>query len=245
MLTLVFSARVSSRNPAAPTLPALNLGNQTGSSGTYNLNGGVLAIAGLSQGGGAAAFNFGGGTLEATGPFSTGLPMTLTGSGGNATVDANGYAVTFSGNLSGPGGLVETGSGELMLSGTDTYSGGTTVSGGTLDITAASALPSNGFVTIFGGGRLVLGSGAGIGSLLAASSPIGSEAVALNAAASAPPTISEYENTSGDLATVGSDPTLPAGGTAAVVPEPGAIVLLGVGAIGLLAYAWRRRGAKA
>ena len=109
--------------------------------------------------------------------------MAITGSGGNATVDANGNAVTFSGNLSGPGGLVETGSGELTLSGTDTYTGGTTISGGTLDIASPSALSGSGLVTIGSGGRLVLGSGAGIGALLAASPPIASNPVALIAAA--------------------------------------------------------------
>ena len=67
---------------------------------------------------------------------------------------------------------------QLTLSGTNTYTGGTTISGGTLDIAAPSALSGSGLVTIGGGGRLVLGSGAGIGALLAASSPVSSGAVA-------------------------------------------------------------------
>ena len=71
-----------------------------------------------------------------------------------------------------------SGNGELILTGANTYSGGTTISAGTLDIAAASALPGSGLVAISGGGRLVLGSGSGIGALLAASSPAGSDAVA-------------------------------------------------------------------
>ena len=94
---------------------SLCLAYTSGSSGTYNLNGGVLSIAALSQGNGAAAFNFGGGTLQAAGQFSTTVAMTLTGSGGNATVNTSGYAVTFSGNLSGPAGLVKTGNNALTL----------------------------------------------------------------------------------------------------------------------------------
>ena len=64
-----------------------------------------------------------------------------------------------------------TGDGELILSGENTYSGGTTVSGGTLDIASPSALPSSGLVTIHSGGRLVLGSGSGLGPLVQPEDP--------------------------------------------------------------------------
>ena len=37
--------------------------------------------------------------------------MTLTGNGGNATVNSNGHAVTLSGTLSGTGGLTKSGAG--------------------------------------------------------------------------------------------------------------------------------------
>ena len=59
-----------------------------------------------------------------------------------------------------------SGGGELILSGADTYTGGTNVSAATLAITSASALSSTGVVTISGGGQLVLGSGSGIGAPL-------------------------------------------------------------------------------
>ena len=70
---------------------------ESGGSGTYNLNGGTLILSALSSGSGTAAFNFGGGTLQAGGSFTTTVPMTLTGSGGNATVDTAGNTVTLSG----------------------------------------------------------------------------------------------------------------------------------------------------
>jgi T5SS/PEP-CTERM-associated repeat protein/autotransporter-associated beta strand protein len=117
----------------------LYLGYNTGNTCTYNLNGGVLALSALSGGSGTAAFNFGGGTLKAGAAFSTSLPMTLSGIGGNANVDTAGYAVTLSGRLSGPGGLNKLGSSTLMLSGNNTYDGPTTVSAGTLQINNASS----------------------------------------------------------------------------------------------------------
>jgi len=99
--------------------------------GVYNLNGGILALHGLYCGSGAAPFSFGGGTLRADAGFSSYLPMTLTGNGGNATVNTNGHAVSLTGTLSGVGGLAKTGSGTLTLYAAN-YSGTTTVAGGTL-----------------------------------------------------------------------------------------------------------------
>ena len=69
--------------------------------------------------------------------------MTLTGSGGNATVDTAGYTVTLSGSLSGPGGLTKTDSGTLVLAATNTYTGDTLISGGTLQLTNAKALQNS------------------------------------------------------------------------------------------------------
>ncbi len=63
--------------------------------------------------------------------------MTLTGSGGNATVDTAGYTATFAGALSGPGGLTKTDSGTLVLSAMNTYTGPTAVNGGILSLTGS------------------------------------------------------------------------------------------------------------
>ncbi len=129
---------------------ALCLALASGSDGTYNLNGGVLSVAGLSQGNGTAAFNFGGGTLEARASFDTSVAMTLTGNGGNAIVDTSAYQMSLSGELSGPGGLVKTGSGQLNLAHANTYEGGTTLVAGTLSLWDPSALGTGG-VTVHGG----------------------------------------------------------------------------------------------
>jgi T5SS/PEP-CTERM-associated repeat protein/autotransporter-associated beta strand protein len=114
---------------------ALQLGQSYYGNATYHLSGGTLILKALDVGSGTAAFNFGGGILQASGAFSSSLPMTLTGIGGNATVNTNSYDVTLSGVLSGTGGLNKSGNGTLTLSAKETYSGDTTINGGTLAIT--------------------------------------------------------------------------------------------------------------
>ena len=136
----------------------------------------------------------------------------------------------------------------MILSGTSSYTGGTTVSGGTLEVTASKALASSGLMTISNGGRLVLGSGAGIGALISASSPISSGEVALSAAASVA-SIGGSEGATENMATLGGAPAISqgvagsavGGSAAAAVPEPGTIALLILGAIcGLGAWLKRR-----
>ena len=71
---------------------------------------------------------------------------------GTATLTVDGPdANTIGGNISGTGALVKLGSGALVLGGTNTYSGGTTVSAGRLIGTTASlqgAIVNNGDVTV-------------------------------------------------------------------------------------------------
>ena len=126
-----------------------------GDSSTYNLNGGLLILSSLSQHSNAAVFNFTGGTLRAGNGFSTSMPMTLGTSGGGAVLDTAGFAVSLSGPLSGPGSLAKIGSGKLVLSGSNTYTGGTAVSAGTLLLTSNSALPDGTSLNIRAGGTLI------------------------------------------------------------------------------------------
>jgi autotransporter-associated beta strand protein len=54
--------------------------------------------------------------------------------GGKISIDANNSSTTFSGTISGSGQVEKIGSGTLLLSGSNTYSGITTISSGTLQI---------------------------------------------------------------------------------------------------------------
>ena len=54
--------------------------------------------------------------------------------------------------------LTKSGSGTLTLSSSNSYMGGTTVTGGTLIITNANALPPGGVLSITGSGTVILGS---------------------------------------------------------------------------------------
>ena len=75
--------------------------------------------------------------------------MTLGTSGGGATFDAAGFAVTLSGSLSGPGSLTKVDSGTLTLAAINTYAGPTTVNGGVLSLTGS--LNSSSALAVEGG----------------------------------------------------------------------------------------------
>ena len=125
----------------ANTASSLSLGYNSTGTGTYNLNGGTLAVNNLVRGSGTAAFNFGGGTLLVNSAFTTTMPIALTGIGGNANVNLTSYnAVSLAGVLSGPGGLNKLGGGTLTLAAANTFAGNTTIAGGAITLAAAAAL---------------------------------------------------------------------------------------------------------
>lgn len=152
---------------------------------TYNgpttVDAGTLQIsstANLGSGGsGGLIFDGGGaGVLDITGgaAFNSAMPVTLN---KNGTIQQDDLAlVTLSGSISGSGTLIKNDSGTLVLSGTNNYSGGTTVTGGVLEFVGAAATP---------GGNLSVGNDlAAFGSVISAdASP--SAASALPAASGA------------------------------------------------------------
>jgi autotransporter-associated beta strand protein len=79
----------------------------------------------------------------------------------NATFDVeNGDTLTIAGGVGGTGGVTKNGGGVLVLSGSNTYSGATTVNSGTLNAANANALGTNASVTVHGGSLLVSADGA-------------------------------------------------------------------------------------
>ena len=107
-----------------------------------------------------------GGSLQAGGSSLSASRDILFGTGGGK-IDVNGYTVTVPGSISGSGGLnvvssfvpggglSPQGAGTLLLTGTNSYSGGATISAGTLTAVSTAALP--GYAVA---GSVYVGSGA-------------------------------------------------------------------------------------
>ncbi len=74
--------------------------------------------------------------------------------------DTQQYTVTFSGTISGPGGLTKYGTGTLVLAGSNTISGLTNISQGTLQLSNSAALP-NCTVNVDSHGSLAFGASVG------------------------------------------------------------------------------------
>ncbi len=133
-LTLAFGGGTGSVDIGSGS--SVTVGNVTAlgsASSSVTLNtGGTLTTAGLS---GSGTFNLAGGTLRSGAALSSSLAADLSNA---STVDTNGHATTLSGNLSGTGSLTKSGAGTLTLSGTNAYTGGTTISAGTLTGNTAS-----------------------------------------------------------------------------------------------------------
>ncbi len=107
--------------------------------GTYHLAGGTLTAGAINQGAsGAAAVALSGGTLQAGAGFSSSVPVALT---STSTIDTQSYSPTFSGALSGSGSFNKIGSGTLILTGGNNYSGLTTVSAGVLELGTSAQSP--------------------------------------------------------------------------------------------------------
>ena len=111
------------------TLAGLNFGGTASS--TLNLSGnGLLSIgsSGIFSNSAAASMNLSGGTLQATASWNTTMPLTLN---GPANVGLQGNTVGLNGAISGSGSVALVGpGGTLLVGGSNSYTGGTTVPAG-------------------------------------------------------------------------------------------------------------------
>ncbi|MCL7999697.1 autotransporter outer membrane beta-barrel domain-containing protein [Brucella sp. 21LCYQ03] len=105
--------------------------------GTY-LNGGTLQVASdANLGDASGALNFDTGTLHLTNTMNSSRAVLLTSHGGTISVDANKTATfggIFKNALKATGSLTKSGDGTLIMTAANTYTGGTTVSGGILQL---------------------------------------------------------------------------------------------------------------
>ncbi len=173
--------------------PILFSDNSSAGSATFNINGGSVQFSGNStaenatfnvrDGGlqfkGAATGTTGAVSLESIGFFDisqsdAGVSIgSLSGhdlgyyvalGSKNLTIGSNNQSTTFSGSITGSGGLTKVGTGTLTLSGSNRY-GTTIVDGGTLMAGDFMAFGTRSPVIVNNGGTLDIGVGVGIGSL--------------------------------------------------------------------------------
>ena len=157
--TLVLSATNTYSGPTTVSAGTVQLNSvkaAQNSTVTLNVNNG------LAFGPGVTAATIGGlagaGNLNLATTDATPLAVVLTAGGNNANT-------TYSGTLSGSGGLTKVGAGAMILAGSNLYSGGTEVEGGTL----VAANGANGSAT--GSGNVILSGGTLASGAAAARSP--------------------------------------------------------------------------
>jgi fibronectin-binding autotransporter adhesin len=146
-MTATISADISGdvqlRKADQGTLVLLGTNSHTG--GTA-IDGGVLEIASDSALGAAGTdFNIAGGTLHTTATIDlTGTPRnTVLGNGGGTLDVDGGTTLTNAGVISGVGKLTKAGDGLLILANHDTYTGGTEITAGTLQLGNGTAVGNN------------------------------------------------------------------------------------------------------
>lgn len=129
------------------------LGGNNSYTGGTTLNAGTLAVfADNNLGASSGGLTFDGGTLKFLSSFTSSRGVTLNAGGGTLYDDVG---ITLGGTITGAGRLTKVANAFTILSGTNNYSGGTTISDGGLAVTNNSALGS-GAVTL-DGGKLVAG----------------------------------------------------------------------------------------
>ena len=111
---------------------------------SVNISGGTLAVpSAASLGSGTITFGAGG-VLQALGDLTSSQSI-ATPSGVSGTIDSNGNTVAWSGAISGSGGMIfadSGGGGLVLLSGSNSYGGGTTIAGGMVEFSTSGSLPS-------------------------------------------------------------------------------------------------------
>lgn len=123
--------------------------------GGVTVSAGVLSVARDDQLGaaGSTLTLSGGGTLAVTGSFTSSRGVTLGAGGGTCSVPT-GLTLNLTGVIDGSGGLAKTGSGTLALGGTNTFSGGSQVQAGVLQVGVDGALGNSASSVTLDGGSL-------------------------------------------------------------------------------------------
>ena len=153
---LTFASVIDNTNTCGLTKTGtgiLTLSEDNDYSGTTTINAGTLSIAddsGLGIVPGSVTSDnliFGGGTLQTTATFTLNSKRGITLNIGGGTINvASGTTLAYEGIITGSGAFTKIGDGALVLSGTNTYTGTTTISGGALGFSSISIIPSGNLI---------------------------------------------------------------------------------------------------
>lgn len=155
--TVPFSGIVNNGSLVFARSDALSYGNVISGTGSLTQDGaGTTSITGTSTYTGATTINAG--TLQIGAGGTTGSINSSSGVTNNATLVFNRTnTLVFTPAITGTGVVNQIGAGITNLSGTNTYSGGTNVTSGTLTFLNTNARPATGATTVSAGATLGLG----------------------------------------------------------------------------------------
>jgi autotransporter-associated beta strand protein len=135
--------------------------------GSTRFTGGAVSVSSDNNLGNGGGLVFDGGALRSTSSFTISRPTTLNVAGGAFDTATAGVTLTMNTSISGTGMLTKDGAGRLTLLDSNTYSGGTTVSSGTLLLSPTGSLNALGAMTVAAGTFDIASTAAGstVGSL--------------------------------------------------------------------------------
>lgn len=195
---------ISGGSVAAGEIVLGGLSGTTPTAGLLVMTGGTLQAAFMRAGSAGGRFDWTAGAVHLTASPNVAVPTVVGPAGG--TIATNGFSGTWSGVLTGSGGLTKTGAGTLTLTGSNSLLGNVRVNAGTLALNhVAAAGPGT---ILLGGGAVAFGSVSGIATpiVLLASGTLSAGGITLNGAisGSASHRLGIATTTTGNLTLAGS-----------------------------------------
>jgi len=193
-------------------------------SGGSTINAGTVVVnSAASLGATTGAVTLNAATIEVSTGFSTTRSYTLGDAASTFQIDAS-QTFTDSTAIGGTGTLNKTGAGTMVLSAANTYSGGNTLSAGTLQLSGSGTLGStSGALTVNGGTLDLNGTNQGVGNLTGSGGTILNNSTGTNVTL----TIGNNNGTGGNYSGVIADHTSGTGTVALTKTGSGTITLSG------------------